>query len=128
MIRRHHVAFAVAASLTVACAGMLTRDNVAEPALASVWQRVRTDAVSELDASPNPDITAALAQADAAVQTGDELRMAAVPWQLLLSTAQAGIDRAVQAGAMHPGVAASLTERVKQFGLTVNEYLRVNKP
>lgn len=125
-MKHHHSMFAASALaiLTASCAGMLVRDNAAEPALASVWSRIRVDIESELQVEPSPTASAALAQADAALATGDELRMAGVPWQLLIDKARAGIERGTDDGSIHPAVAASLTERLVQFNQTVNAYLK----
>lgn len=125
-MKHHHSLFAASALalLTAACAGMLVRDNAAEPALASVWTRIRVDIEAELQVEPSPTHAAALAQADAALATGDELRMAGVPWQLLIDKARAGIERGTDDGSIHPAVAASLTERLVQFKQTINAYLK----
>ena len=125
-MKHHHSLFAASALaiLTASCAGMLVRDNAAEPALASVWSRIRVDIESELQVEPSPTASAALAQADAALATGDELRMAGVPWQLLIDKARAGIERGTDDGSIHPAVAASLVERLSQFKQTIDAYLK----
>lgn len=125
MMNRHHYWAAAAALLAVSCAGMVVRSEAAAPALASIWQRVRIDVVTELEAAPSPKLAAEIAQADAALASGDDLRVAAVPWADLLTAARSGIARAVALGALHPGVAVSLNERVDQMAQTVAAYVKV---
>lgn len=121
-------AAAALAMFIAACAGNLVRDEVAEPALASVWTRVRVDIAAELENEPSAEGSLALAQADAAITTGDNMRMAGVPWPKLMLIARAGIQREASGGGLHPAVAESLIERVSQFQQTIDAYLKRSKP
>jgi hypothetical protein len=113
---------AAAVIAAASCAGAVVRDEVADPALASTWSRIRVDALAEIDAT-NPALATMILQANAAMESGDDLRIAAVRWDQLGALAIAGIQRSVDMGALHPGVASSLTERVNQFLLTVSDYI-----
>lgn len=124
MNRRPFVYAALSAALIAACAGSLTRSNVALPALASAWQRIRVDIASQLLFAPNPVTVAQMAMADAALSTDDPLRAAAVDWAGLLGTASASIDRQEQERMIPPILAGSLRERLSQFQQTIDEYNR----
>jgi hypothetical protein len=124
-MKRYPFAYAFVASLLIAaCAGSLTRSNVALPALASVWQRIRVDIADQLQVAPNVVTEAQLAMADAALATDDPLRAAAVDWDGLLAVAAVSIDRQVASGAMPAVVAGSFRERLAQFQLTIDTYNR----
>lgn len=113
-----------AALLIAACAGSLTRTQVALPALSATWQRIRVDIEAQLQAQPNPVTAAQLAMADAALATDDPLRAAAVDWPGLLAAASAGIDRQVADGSLPQIAAGSFRERLVQFQLTIDTYNR----
>jgi hypothetical protein len=71
---KYPFAYALASALLIAaCAGSLTRSNVALPALSSVWQRIRVDIEAQLQSEPSAVTAAQLAMADAALATDDPL-------------------------------------------------------
>jgi hypothetical protein len=125
---KYPFAYALASALLIAaCAGSLTRSNVALPALSSVWQRIRVDIDAQLQSEPNAVTAAQLAMADAALATDDPLRAAAVDWAGLLAVASAGIDRQADAGTLPAVAVGSFKERITQFQLTIDTYNRKGK-
>jgi hypothetical protein len=101
--------------IAAACAGTTARTEVMLPAMRQAWAGIRPAVeryVSTVDDIAQRD---ALTAADAALQSGDPVAIAGVPWQLLDDAHEADVVRRVAASEIGPGVADSLRERLAKF-------------
>lgn len=106
------------------CAGAAARERTLLPAMQTAWQSIRVAVERQVGTMDDLTQKAALAAADAALQTGDVVAVASVPWQLLEDAHEADVVRRIAAGEIGPGVAGSLSERLAQFRAARTTYLR----
>lgn len=99
------------------CAGAAARDNVLLPAMQNDWQSIRPAVDRQVSTVDDLAQRQALVAADAALQTGDPVAIAAVPWQLLDDAHEADVARRIAAGELSSGAADSLRERLVQFAI-----------
>lgn len=112
--------------IAAACAGTTARAEVLLPALRQAWAGIRGGVERELVVAPDAAGTAALAGADAALRSGDQIAVAAVAWPVLDALAMADITRRTAAGQIGPGVAESWRERLRQFAAARATFNRSN--
>lgn len=110
--------------ILVACAGAAARQNLLLPSMQQAWVGVRAQVADQLLHVEDSATTAELAGADAALQTGDAVAVAAVDWPRIDAAAEASIERRVQAQDIGPAVAESLRERLRQFANARQTYTR----
>jgi len=105
----------LAALLIAACAGTTARTEVLLPAMQQAWAGIRP-AVARYIATIDDQVhNAALAAADASMQSGNPVDVAGVSWQLLDDAHESDVAKRLAAGEIGPGVADSLRERLTQF-------------
>ena len=104
--------------VSTSCAGYHARQHAQLPTLQQAWngaQGLKAAALREADAAGDTVGAAAVAIADAAITEGTESAMARVNWQPVDRLVEGDIVRRTLAGAITPGVAASLRERLTRF-------------
>lgn len=116
----------ILALFLAACAGATARTEVLLPAMRQAWPPIRVAIERELVVAPDSTGSAALAGADAALQSGDPIAVAAVAWPVLDAMAQSDTTRRVDLGQIGPGVADSLRERLRQFASARATFTRSN--
>lgn len=102
-------------AMAPACAGARAREHALLPALVEVWPRIREGIEREAGVQGSADAAAAIAAADAALQSGDLAAIAAVPWPLLDELALSDLQRRAAAGQLGPDVVPILRGRMQQF-------------
>ena len=112
--------------IAAACAGTTARTEVLLPAMQQAWPPIHDAIERELAVAPDAAGTAALAGADAALQSGDPIAVASVAWAVLDALHEADATRRVDLGQIGPGVAESLRERLRQFAAARLTFTRSN--
>lgn len=107
-----------------ACAGTAARNETLLPAIRNAWTGVQADSTSGIHAALTAaEITAeaaiaahkSIADAGTALEVGDVIAVASVPWTSITGFAERGITARVMSREIGPGVASSLRERLRQF-------------
>lgn len=106
----------MAVVLLAGCAGMKARENVLLPTMALAFSTVIAPIIEASD--PSSDVLLAVSAVRAALEAGDGEAVSAA-WAVLEPAVLAAIDRRVDRGEIGPGVAGSLKEAVRLFGLQV---------
>lgn len=104
--------------LAAACAGTAARANVLLPAMRAAWPSIKQQAEQQALPAQVPIVEAM----DAAIQIGTEAALAGADWPTVRSLAFARIQARAAAGEIGAGVAASLNERVTQFGRGIEAF------
>lgn len=108
--------------LLAACAGNKARQEALFPAVQMVWPNVKADIQRGIDVAGLADDTVLLGQIeqiDNAVDNDNYFLLYGVAWSVLEPYGQAGIADRVATGEVHPLVADSLKERLKNFGASL---------
>lgn len=109
---------AVGIVLFVACSGITARQKTLLPAMQIAWPGVKQDLQRGL-----PPLTEQIDLLDSGVQSGDPAILVRVEWARLADSGGAGITARVDSGEISIGVAASLRERLRNFGESLTTYL-----
>lgn len=100
----------------IACAGTSARTNVMLPAIGQSWSHIRVQCMREADAAGlHTSARPVVADADAAVATGDVVAMASVDWPVLDALAEGDVVRRLASQAIGPITAESLRARLAEF-------------
>lgn len=100
--------------LAAACAAARTADSVLLPAVREAWADVRTEAARGGAAEGT------ILAFDRALGTSDYVVLPAM-WVRIAPAALEDIQRRTNAGEVGPGVADSLRERVRMFGVSLDK-------
>lgn len=117
MIGRQRIAGAVLAlvlAFAAACAGVRARSESLRP-MALAWPPIAAAAERGAEASQREHVAEVIAQIRAALDALDRDALRGVDWPAVRAAAAADINRRLQAGEIGPGVADSLTERIRLF-------------
>jgi hypothetical protein len=99
--------------LLSACATSAARDALL-PAMRAAWPPIRASIAREIAATASPH-GVTLQLADAAIESGSATAIAAVDWPPLDALAEGDTVRREAAGAIGPGVAASIRRNNTRF-------------
>jgi hypothetical protein len=102
------------------CLGEQAREDLLWPVVRDTWPAVKEDVELGAGTTPAANVVGAMNQIDGAVRADDRKLLAGVAWFLLEPLASAGVRERINRG-MSEGVAASLTERNKQFAAALQE-------
>lgn len=108
------------------CAGLSARQKVLLPTLQMAWTPISADislGISMLPAESQPALYTAQNEFAIALNNGDAQKMNLIPWTPLQEAAISGIEKRTTDGAISPGVAESLKERVRNFTTARAEFL-----
>lgn len=109
-----------------ACTSVGAKQVTLLPALQQSWPKWRDDVQRELAAAPDPGSSAAVAAADAAMESGSPTAVAAVDWRLLVRLAEGDIARREKAGELGPDVAEIQRARLRRFLTEIDTYTNTN--
>jgi len=120
--------------ILLACAGTAARNETLLPAIRNAWPGVQADATAGVHAAvTTAEITAeaavaahkSFADAGVALEVGDVVAIASVPWVSITGFAERGITARVMSREVGPGVASSLRERLAQFRAALSKFTGV---
>lgn len=118
--------------VVAACSGLTARQESLLPAMRLAWQGASVDVTRGIEESLNAarlDAATAAAQRSAAaalttaLDTGNPVAVARVAWSPLKDSAEFGLVKRIDRGEISTGVAASLRERLKNFGESLAVFL-----
>lgn len=107
-----------AALLLASCAGLKAREHVLVPAMAMAWVGIAADVEAGLPAISPPEgvkVRGLVQAMEVALASENADAVLAVDWLPLRACAELGISLRLEGGAIGPGVAASLRERLAVF-------------
>lgn len=116
---KHLLSVVALLGLLPACTGTAARDEVLMPAMARAWTGVRADVESGthlLGEAERAQVLDTVGAVTAALDAGDRGALLPLSWSRLHLVAVRGINQRVTDGEVGVGVAASLHERLAQFG------------
>lgn len=104
-------------ALLAACWGLSARQKALLPAIQGAWPGVKADLERGV-----PRLDAEIAALEVGINEGAPKKIAAVEWPRLAASAIAGAAARVEKGEISVGVAASLGERVSNFGESLSTF------
>jgi len=117
--RRTTTVLAVASlALLTACWGLSARQKALLPVIQGGWVGVKIDLERGV-----PRLDAEIAALEVGIQEGSPKKIAAVEWPRLAASAIAGAAARVEKGEISVGVAASLGERISNFGESLTTFV-----
>ena len=113
--------------LLVACSGAAVRTNVQLPALRDAWSNLREAVVRQVAAEPDAVAEASLAGADAALQSGEAVKVASVNWPSLARAVELDLARQIATSQLGPLGAESRRGLLAEFLAGIAIYTRAHQ-